>query len=90
VPSVRPWALLLGGLALLQLVLGGVNVLLRAPGWLQLAHLFVAQLLWISAVLAAQSFWRSGSSLSSSPVANSPAARSSVSRSRSSVSRSNA
>jgi heme A synthase len=61
VPSVRPFALLLGALALLQLVLGGVNILLRAPGWLQLAHLLVAQLLWISAVLAAQAFWRSGS-----------------------------
>ncbi|MEO8184170.1 MAG: COX15/CtaA family protein [Deltaproteobacteria bacterium] len=61
VPSVRPWALLLGALAILQLVLGGVNILLRAPGWLQLAHLLVAQLLWISAVLAAQAFWRSGS-----------------------------
>jgi len=61
VPSVRPFALVLGALALLQLVLGGVNILLRAPGWLQLAHLLVAQLLWISAVLAAQAFWRSGS-----------------------------
>ena len=81
VPSVRPWALLLGGLALLQLVLGGVNVLLRAPGWLQLAHLLVAQLLWISAVLAAQSFWRSGSAISGSPISGSPISRSPISRS---------
>jgi heme a synthase len=53
-PRTRPWAAALGGLALLQLLLGGANVLLRAPGWLQLAHLLLAQLLWISAVLAAR------------------------------------
>jgi heme a synthase len=85
VPRVRPWAIRLGVLAVLQLVLGGVNVLLRAPGWLQLSHLLVAQLLWISAVLAAHSFWRSrtsGSPVSSSPVSSSPVSSSPVSRSQ--------
>jgi heme a synthase len=66
VPNVRPWALALGALALLQLLIGVVNVLLRAPGWLQLAHLLVAQLLWISAVLAAQEVWRSAPGSASS------------------------
>jgi cytochrome c oxidase assembly protein subunit 15 len=56
-PGVRPFALALGGLALLQLGLGAMNVLLRAPGWLQLAHLLIAQLFWLSAVLAARGFW---------------------------------
>jgi len=45
-----------GALALLQLALGAVNIVLRAPGALQLAHLLIAQLLWISAVLAARNF----------------------------------
>ena len=56
-PGTRPFALALGGLALLQLGLGAVNVLLRAPGWLQLGHLLIAQLLWLSAVLATRGLW---------------------------------
>lgn len=38
-------------LAGLQTALGAVNVLLLAPVWLQLAHLLVADLLWIAVVL---------------------------------------
>jgi heme A synthase len=53
-PETRAWAVALGGLSFVQLVLGALNVLWRAPGWLQLTHLLVAQLLWISAVILAQ------------------------------------
>jgi len=56
VSAARPWAVAVGALALLQLALGAVNIVLRAPGALQLAHLLIAQLLWISAVLAARNF----------------------------------
>lgn len=35
----------------LQLALGLASVVLRAPGWLQLAHLLVAQLLWCALCL---------------------------------------
>jgi heme a synthase len=49
--GARRWATLLGALSVLQLGLGGANIWLHAPGWLQLAHLLLAQLLWISAVL---------------------------------------
>lgn len=49
--GARPWALALGALSALQLLLGALNIWLRAPGWLQLTHLLLAQLLWISAVL---------------------------------------
>ena len=38
-------------LAGLQAALGGLNVLLLAPVWLQLVHLLVADLLWIAVVL---------------------------------------
>jgi cytochrome c oxidase assembly protein subunit 15 len=38
-------------LAGLQTALGAVNVLLLAPVWLQIAHLLVADLLWIALVL---------------------------------------
>jgi heme A synthase len=37
------------------MMLGFVNVWLAAPVWLQLVHLFVADLLWITLVLAAAS-----------------------------------
>ena len=40
-------------LAGLQAALGGLNVVLLAPVWLQLVHLLVADLLWMSVVLLA-------------------------------------
>jgi heme a synthase len=40
-------------LAGLQAAIGGLNVVLLAPIWLQLVHLLVADLLWISVVLLA-------------------------------------
>jgi cytochrome c oxidase assembly protein subunit 15 len=42
-------------LAGLQAALGGLNVLLLAPVWLQLVHLLVADLLWMALVLLAAS-----------------------------------
>jgi cytochrome c oxidase assembly protein subunit 15 len=50
-PACRGWALALIGFAGVQLAIGALNIALRAPGWLQLAHLLGAQLTWISAVL---------------------------------------
>lgn len=47
----RGWAVALGSLSALQLILGAANIWLHAPGWLQLTHLLLAQLVWISAVL---------------------------------------
>lgn len=35
------------GLFVLQLILGGINVILLAPIWLQLVHLLVSNLIWI-------------------------------------------
>ena len=37
-----------GGLVLLQILAGAVNVLLLAPVWLQIVHLLLADLLWIA------------------------------------------
>jgi heme A synthase len=36
---------------LLQVAAGGVNILLLAPVWMQLAHLLIADLLWIALVM---------------------------------------
>jgi heme A synthase len=36
----------------MQVVIGMTNVLFLAPVWLQIAHLFVADALWILLVLA--------------------------------------
>ena len=35
----------------LQLMLGVLNVLLHAPGWMQIVHLLVADIVWVVAVL---------------------------------------
>ena len=49
-PGLGPgtWVALL---ASLQAAIGGINVVLLAPIWLQLVHLLVADLLWIAVVL---------------------------------------
>jgi heme A synthase len=47
------FAWLVGGLFIAQLALGMLNVLLRAPVWLQIVHLLVADLIWINLVLFA-------------------------------------
>jgi heme A synthase len=39
------------GLVVSQLILGGVNLLLHAPVWLQLVHLLMADLVWVNLVL---------------------------------------
>ena len=43
----------LGILALAQTALGGLNVLLLAPVWMQVSHLLLADLVWIALVLFA-------------------------------------
>lgn len=49
--ATRPWARAVAAGAVAQLCIGGVNIVLGAPGWLQLLHLLFAQLFWISAVM---------------------------------------
>ena len=39
------------GLVVFQLLLGGLNLLLHAPVWLQLTHLLSANLIWVTLVL---------------------------------------
>lgn len=50
-PAAARLARAVSGLAALQLALGVANVVLLAPVWLQLAHLLVADALWIAFVL---------------------------------------
>lgn len=50
---VRRAALAIAGLVAVEVAAGSANVLLLAPVWLQLVHLLVADLLWLSAVLLA-------------------------------------
>ncbi len=53
--ETSPAAALVGrlaaGLVLLQFIAGVLNLLLLAPIWMQLVHLFLADLVWLSAVL---------------------------------------
>jgi heme A synthase len=52
-PLTRRLSLALAGLVLIQWVAGLVNVILLAPVWMQLLHLFLADLVWIVYVLLA-------------------------------------
>jgi cytochrome c oxidase assembly protein subunit 15 len=49
--NVRRAAAAVTGLVAVELCAGAVNVLLLAPVWLQLAHLVLADLVWVSSVL---------------------------------------
>jgi heme A synthase len=51
VPGVRRAAWIMLGLLGAQVLAGATNLLLLAPGWMQLVHLLLADLLWISLVL---------------------------------------
>jgi len=54
-PRVQWSAGVLAGLFLLQMVCGLANVILKAPVWLQLVHLLLADLVWIVFVVLAAS-----------------------------------
>jgi heme A synthase len=59
-PVIRRFAGTLVALLLLQLVAGLTNLLLLAPVWMQIVHLFLADMVWIILVLlAAANFARS-------------------------------
>ncbi|HEY3782778.1 MAG TPA: heme o synthase [Fimbriimonadaceae bacterium] len=53
--EVRRYAAYLGGLFIFELALGCLNFVLRAPVWMQLVHLFVADLVWVSLTMLAAS-----------------------------------
>jgi cytochrome c oxidase assembly protein subunit 15 len=52
-PSVRRLGNLVAGLVLAQLCAGVVNIMLSAPGWMQLVHLALATALWTAMVVFA-------------------------------------
>ena len=52
-PLVKKFGNFLTALFAAQIAVGIANVLLRAPVWLQLVHLFLADLFWIALVLTA-------------------------------------
>lgn len=69
-PLNRPVAHVLIALLGGQLALGGLNVLLLAPVWLQLVHLLVADAIWVAYVLLAADVLASRSVVNASvPVA---------------------
>lgn len=49
--GVRTWALTLSIAIVIQVLIGLTNVVLAAPGWVQLLHLLCAQVVWITMVL---------------------------------------
>lgn len=53
---------------LLQLFLGVLNVLLGAPGWMQIVHLLVAQALWVMVWLLTLEAWPTQEQIASEPA----------------------
>ena len=49
--DVRRMAKWVGGLFVIQMAIGMVNVVLKAPIWMQMVHLFFADLIWIAMLL---------------------------------------
>ena len=60
--AVRRAAATLAALAVVQLAAGAVNVALHAPVWLQILHLLLADLVWLSLVLLTANVALAGSS----------------------------
>lgn len=52
-PEARRWARVVQVLVFAEMAVGGLNVVMLAPVWMQVVHLLLADLLWISLVLAA-------------------------------------
>ncbi|PRQ03963.1 COX15/CtaA family protein [Enhygromyxa salina] len=50
-PAVRRVGNIVAGLVVAQLCAGVVNIMLSAPGWMQLVHLALATCLWVALVL---------------------------------------
>lgn len=50
-PSVRRLGNIVAGLVVAQLCAGVVNIMLSAPGWMQLVHLALATSLWVALVV---------------------------------------
>jgi len=59
-PDVKRFSQAIGSLFLLQIGLGLLNVLLKAPIWMQMVHLFVADLTWMSLMLLTASALAAG------------------------------
>jgi heme A synthase len=53
--NVRVWGTVLGAVVLAQVLAGIINLMLLAPAWLQLTHLFLADIVWITTVVLAAS-----------------------------------
>ncbi len=70
--AARRFGGIAAGLAALQLALGLTNVLLLAPVWMQLLHLLVADLLWMSLVLLAATTLAAEAAVSHGGVSRSP------------------
>jgi cytochrome c oxidase assembly protein subunit 15 len=66
--EVRRATAAVAGLVALEILAGGVNVLLLAPVWLQLVHLLLADLLWIALVLLSAAALAPGGERESGPA----------------------
>lgn len=52
-PAVTRWGAALAGVIGVQVLVGFVNVALKAPGWMQLVHLLLACIMWLVTLMLA-------------------------------------
>ncbi len=71
-PEARRLAWGLVGLFFAQLLLGGLNVTLKAPIWMQLVHLLMADLVWICLVLLSAVALAAHATISQPALASAP------------------
>jgi heme A synthase len=67
-PQLRPRAWMLFAVVAIQIAAGILNLLLSAPVWMQMVHLFLADALWISLVLLCAGTLESGGVLADKPL----------------------
>jgi len=74
-PETRRLSRVVAALVVGQLALGTLNLVMLAPGWMQLVHLLVADLVWISFVLLGAAAVGEGGAESASDAGGALAAR---------------
>jgi heme a synthase len=65
--KASPAAVRVIGLVLLQLLVGAVNIALLAPAWMQLVHLFIADVVWIAVVVMVAESGKRAQSMPAAP-----------------------
>ena len=68
----RRWKISLHAIIALQILAGVLNVILKAPGWMQMLHLFLACMMWLGVVMLCYSALVGRPAVQTAPSAEGP------------------